>query len=92
MRRVLMGIVECLLHAHWIWQVSTSHSFFGEVFRNSSISAVPLITENIIIPCMSKSKDADIQNFYSKLNQNSIHFFPQVNVAMDVSKYSETVW
>ena len=41
---------------------------------------------------MSKSKDADIQNFYSKLSQNFIHFFPQVNVAMDVSKYSETVW
>ena len=61
-------------------------------FRNSSISEVPLITENIIIPCMSKSKDADIQNFYSKLSQNFIHFFPQVNVAMDVSKYSETVW
>ena len=48
--------------------------------------------ENIIIPCIFKSKDADFQNFYYKLNQNFIHFFPQVNVAMDVSKYSETVW
>lgn len=61
-------------------------------FRNSSISAVPLMKENNIIPCMSKSKDADIQNFYSKLNQNFFHFSPQVNAAMDVSKYSETVW
>lgn len=50
---------------------------FARFFRNSSLSAIPLVKENII-PCMFKSKGADIQNLYSKLRKNSIYFLSKL--------------
>lgn len=47
---------------------------FVRFFRNSSISAVTLMKENIF-PCQFKSKGDDTQNLYSRCSQKSVYFF-----------------